>query len=154
MSTMVELPDAGALASLVSGVTETMFNITCVLDDGIDGPRLDESTWPLTFLSISGSRELTVAVATDPASSRILASTMFDCPLDEVDEEMARDALGELDNIICGQLKLLLGGECRLGLPRPGDFAALNAAEPWRAVLLRNRTMGVTVWVALAPGDI
>lgn len=154
MSTLVDLPDSEALAGLVSGVTETMFNITCNMAEGGEAPVLDESSWPLVLLHLSGHRELTVAVATDPDSSRLLASAMFDSPLAEVDEEMAMDSLRELVNIIAGQIKALLGGDCNLGLPLVGNYATAGLGDAWRGVFLANSDAGVTVWVAMTPGHV
>ncbi len=45
------------------------------------------------------------------------ASTIFALSTDEVSLELLQDALGELTNIVGGNLKALFGGMCFLGLP-------------------------------------
>ncbi len=46
-----------------------------------------------------------------------VASAIFSLPVEEVTLELMQDALGELTNIIGGNLKALFGGTCFLGLP-------------------------------------
>ena len=57
------------------------------------------------------------------------------------DAEAVRDALGELTNILGGNLKALLPGPCHLGLPTVGsgqDFSAgLPAGRPLLQVPFR-----------------
>jgi chemotaxis protein CheX len=45
------------------------------------------------------------------------ASAIFGLPPEEITFELMQDALGELTNIIGGNLKALFGGKCYLGLP-------------------------------------
>lgn len=49
------------------------------------------------------------------------AAAMFDLPPAEVTTEMRQDALGELTNIVGGNLKALFSGRCYLGLPAVVD---------------------------------
>jgi chemotaxis protein CheX len=49
--------------------------------------------------------------------ARAAAATIFALPPAEVSLEMKQDALGELTNIIGGNLKALFSGKCHLGLP-------------------------------------
>src|SRR5207253_367907 len=51
------------------------------------------------------------------ALARDVAGFLFGRPPDEVEKDDLRDALGELANIIGGNLKALMSGVCRLGLP-------------------------------------
>jgi chemotaxis protein CheX len=45
------------------------------------------------------------------------AVRMFGMAADQLPDDLVRDALGELTNILAGNLKGLLSGSCRLGLP-------------------------------------
>ncbi len=59
-----------------------------------------------------------------------LAAQMFELPVDEIDDELVADAIGELVNIIGGNVKALLPTPSRLGLPEPrGGEPAQVVAE-------------------------
>src|SRR5689334_23323591 len=113
------LPDLAAVATLVSGVTETMFKLPFTLEhaEGPGAHREDSTNWRTLGLVLSGRRPLHVAISSDATSGRQLASTMFQCELSEVDPVMVDDALGELVNILAGQLKLVMGLDDDMGLP-------------------------------------
>ncbi len=55
-----------------------------------------------------------------------VASSMFGAPLCDTADELARDAMGEIVNIVGGNVKALLASSCELSLPqlREGDLAA------------------------------
>lgn len=150
---MTQLPDSETLTGLVSQVTETMFDMTCVMAETIDTPAPDNDDWRLVILPLTGLHDVTVAVACDGESSELLGSAMFGLSLEEVDEEMAYDSLSELANIIAGQIKSLLGGECILGLPRRARFGEAEVGSSWRSATLVSPLTGVAVWVAISePG--
>lgn len=74
-------------------------------------------------IAIEGAWNGAVVIACSQALARRAAAAMFGCPLAEVDEAAWRDTLNEVANIMGGNLKSLLPGPSRLGLPQ--------ALGPW-----------------------
>ena len=75
-------------------------------------------------VGISGAWTGEVMLRCDQALGRAVAACLFGVAEEEADREMVQDALGEMANIVAGNLKPLFGGKCRLGLPTLADSAA------------------------------
>jgi chemotaxis protein CheX len=68
-------------------------------------------------IHISGAAELTLLVASPEGLARDIAAAMFGLASDEVDDELVFDALGEVANILGGNVKGLIASETQLSLP-------------------------------------
>ncbi len=66
---------------------------------------------------VRGAWQGRVVLRCDPALARLAAARMFGLRPEEVTDEQTRDALGELTNMVGGNLKGLLPGSSSLGLP-------------------------------------
>ncbi len=66
---------------------------------------------------VRGAWQGRVVLRCDPALARLAAARMFGVPAEEVTDEQTSDALGELTNMVGGNLKGLLPGSSSLGLP-------------------------------------
>jgi chemotaxis protein CheX len=66
---------------------------------------------------VRGAWEGRVVLRCDPTLARLAAARMFGVPAEEVTAEQTHDALGELTNMVGGNLKSLLPGSSSLGLP-------------------------------------
>lgn len=73
-------------------------------------------------IRISGDWQAGLEVLTSVNGSRRLAEQMFELPADELTEEDIADALGEIANMIGGNLKGLSFGETKLSLPCVGPM--------------------------------
>jgi chemotaxis protein CheX len=83
-------------------------------------------------VSITGAWHGWVRITCSPTLARRLTGMLFMMEDDEVDDEQMRDALGEVVNMIGGNLKALLPQPSKLGLPEPtagGDDAIVAAAS-------------------------
>jgi len=100
-------------------------------------------------VAIDGAWTGRVRVETSVALARRLTSQMFDVPEDDVDDEMMSDAIGELANIIGGNVKALLPTPSKLGLPEPRGGAP---AEVIAEAGLACEDEPVTVVVEKFPG--
>jgi chemotaxis protein CheX len=69
------------------------------------------------FIQIMGAWDGTVILDCDKELSGLLASLIFSTPKDKISDEEILDALGELVNIIAGNLKAHLPQPCHLSLP-------------------------------------
>jgi chemotaxis protein CheX len=70
---------------------------------------------------ISGAWEGLVALTCDEELARQAAGAMFDCDPELLTSAEIDDALGELANIVGGNLRPLLPQQNRMGLPRAVD---------------------------------
>ncbi len=69
------------------------------------------------FIQIMGAWDGTVILDCEKEMSRVLASLIFDVPIEKISDAEILDALGELVNIIAGNLKAHLPQPCHLSLP-------------------------------------
>jgi chemotaxis protein CheX len=67
---------------------------------------------------ITGEYDGAVHVRVTSALAATVAGRMFSLPATEIDEELTRDALAELTNMVGGQIKSLVAGPSKLSLPQ------------------------------------
>ncbi len=84
---------------------------------------------------ISGAWEGAVTIECTAHFARTAAATMFGVALPEVSAADTRDVIGELTNMLGGNVKALLPEPCRLSLPTVAEGSAL-ALRPLSGVLL------------------
>lgn len=77
-----------------------------------------------SVVTVSGDALGVVGVQTSGAGARAMAAAMFMMGADEVGEAEVADALGELANVVGGNVKGLLPGSNRLSLPALLDTGA------------------------------
>lgn len=70
---------------------------------------------------ITGAWTGSVHLRCDREVTTAAAARMFELPANQLSTDMVLDALGELTNMLAGNLKGLLPGPCELGLPTVGD---------------------------------
>lgn len=83
---------------------------------------------------ISGAWEGTVAIECSPKFAAWAAARMFDAT--QTSTEEVHDALGELTNMVGGNLKALLPGPSRLSVPEVGDSDGAGDGAMVRVVRL------------------
>jgi chemotaxis protein CheX len=103
---------------------------------------------------IRGAWEGSVSLRCPPALARDLAASLFDQGEGgaAVGDAEVHDALGELANIIGGNLKGLLSGPCRLGLPTvSAEAPAADAAALRSSAAFSSQGQWFVVVAALTP---
>jgi chemotaxis protein CheX len=75
----------------------------------------------LASVTITGAWNGVLTIGCSLKVARRAASIMFGKPEDAAAEEDMRDALGELTNMVGGNFKTLLKGDCRLSVPKVVD---------------------------------
>lgn len=136
------------MASVVSGVTETMLGLTFRATTG--GQPWNELVWRAAVLPIPGARPITVGLSSDETGCTALAAKMFQLEPGDVADDMLSDALCELVNMTAGLLKSNLRLEQALGLPRvvPSGQAPVPTPPPQtNAVVLQADKVGLVLWV-------
>jgi hypothetical protein len=144
---MSALPPPATLASVVSGVTETMLGLTFRSDEA--ARPWEELVWRGAVLAIPGAQPITVGLSSDQPGCGQLAARMFQMEAPELGDEMLSDALCELVNMTAGLLKSNLKLEQALGLPRlvpPGQPPVPPLADSDR-IVLRAEGVGLVLWV-------
>lgn len=101
---------------------------------------------------ISGSWNGSVILSCSAALARRAAAAMFEVGVDDLDDEEVADALGELVNIIGGNLKCLLPEPSQLSLPTVSFGAAHVVTVPGAGLLehvemeCHGERMHIAVW--------
>jgi chemotaxis protein CheX len=86
-------------------------------------------------VAVTGAWRGTVLLACPTDLARTAAAAMFDRPAERLTDDEVADALGELTNMIGGNLKSLLPGPSRLSLPSV-TVGASSTVPPPGAVLV------------------
>jgi len=93
----------------------------------------DETAW-LATVQIEGDWNAQVdTIVTKDLASRI-ACSMFSMEPDELTHDELTDAMGEVVNIIGGNIKGVVGNDCKLHLPCVGMFKEPTCGTPDRSL--------------------
>ena len=105
------------------------------------------------WVDISGPWTGSVVVSCAPATAQALTeSVLMMRPPTQADDEDVADALGELANVLGGNIKSVLPGESRLGLPQIGAAPARGGLDDVRALNGQWRGQFMTITVQGATG--
>ncbi len=146
---MNPLPPPEKMASLVSGVTQTMLGLTFVPDDAAALPPRN-LVWRTAVLPIAGARPLTVGLSSDQAGCSQLSAAMFSVDPNEVDQAMMNDSLCELVNMTAGLLKSTMALDQALGLPKilePTDHPPPPPPTGPHSIVLKADHLGLVLWI-------
>jgi len=115
-------------------------------------PRLDGGDVIVGCVTVSGEWRGSVLLACPARLARMAASAMFDRPADALDDREVADALGELTNMVGGNIKSLIPGPSRLSMPAV-TVGAAPTVKPPRAALVATVSLAceglpltVSVW--------
>ena len=100
------------------------------------------------WVDIIGPWNGSVVVTCAPTTAAALTqSVLMAHPPAEVDDEDVEDALGELANVLGGNIKSVLPGEFRLGLPQVGSAPPHGRLDDVRALVGQWRGQYLTITV-------
>lgn len=138
----------------VLGITRDVWeSFTGRAIDVADGQvRRDGGDVTVGCVTVSGEWQGSVLLACPAQLARMAASAMFDLPAEQLDDQEVADALGELTNMIGGNIKSLIPGPSRLSMPAVTVGASLTVRMP-RAALVSTVSLAceglpltVSVW--------
>lgn len=118
---MTEILSNDDLFSIAETVWSTMLGLELARADDIDG-KVGEST-VTALVQITGDWDGACTIECSPRLAGQFASAMFQMDVDELDDEMIRDAMGELANMTGGNVKGVAPGENTLALPTVSEGA-------------------------------
>jgi chemotaxis protein CheX len=103
-------------------------------------------------VSFTGAWQGSVLLACPAQLARMAAAAMFDRPAEQLDDREVADALGELTNMVGGNIKSLIPGPSRLSMPAV-TVGASPTVKPPRAALVTTVSLAceglpltVSVW--------
>jgi chemotaxis protein CheX len=100
-----------------------------------DQVRPDGGDVTVGCVTVTGAWQGSVRLACPAPLAQMAASAMFDLPAAQVDDEQVADALGELTNMIGGNLKSPIPGPSRLSMPTVTVGASSTVPMPHAALL-------------------
>ena len=121
------------ILGITRDVWESFTGRTIELAD--DHPRPDGGDVTVGCVTVTGEWQGDVLLACPAQLARMAASAMFDLPAAQLDAEQVADALGELTNMIGGNLKSLIPGPGRLSMPTVTVAASSTVHVPGAALL-------------------
>jgi CheY-specific phosphatase CheX len=140
------------LSAIVQEVWRSMLGLDARLSSPppAAGTRLEAYDGLIGCVGLAGSLEGAVVLACPGPLARRAASVMFDLPIEQVEESEVSDVLGELTNVVAGNLVSNCLDGCQVQLPKVLDpasyergFASIRLVEdlafecPAGAFLLR-----------------
>jgi chemotaxis protein CheX len=122
-----------------------------------DQVRPDGGDVTVGRVTMTGGWQGSVLLACPARLARMAASAMFDRPAEQLDDQDVADALGELTNMIGGNLKSLIPGPSRLSMPAVTVGGSSTVEVPGAALLstvsLACEGLPLTVSVWRTPAD-
>lgn len=121
-------------------------------EDTAPPSTLDEKKLLAQTLSMSEHSELEFLMIFSPSCGASFAGRVLECDSSNIDESTARDAMGELLNIVAGQVKSSLGSSHAIGLPiayriRPEKWNEEQVG--WSGRYISSSDRRVNIWLAV-----
>jgi chemotaxis protein CheX len=117
----------------INEITEKVWSMVLgfrILPVKCDPGRAQAQDFVLGKVSISGSWQGAVTLGCSSGLARRAAAAMFGKLPADADAGEIRDALGELTNMVGGNFKTLLKGECKLSVPNVVDTVPYGQVDP------------------------
>jgi len=102
------------IAEIVRDVWSSMLSLPVAVAPRAAGRTTGEVA---AAIEVSGASDCVVSLETSPVGARAIAAAMFGMEEGDVTDAEVSDAVGELTNVIGGNIKSLLPGPSRLSLP-------------------------------------
>lgn len=82
-------------------------------------------------IEIHGDEQATLRIDCSMALARQVAARLFDMPPEEIEMDLILDAMGEMANVIGGQVKGRWSGAVKLSLPVTQESGGVDATPSW-----------------------
>lgn len=123
-----------ALSEVVQNIWNTILGLEIYPSSSITAKSLG-SDGLVASLQCSGEWKGIVNLSCSPRFAREAASIMFGKHQLEVNNEDVNNAIGELANVVAGNIKSMLPGECQLSLPSVIDGKNINVMHHYGKIL-------------------
>jgi chemotaxis protein CheX len=108
-------PNENQIRSIVRSVWSTQLGLEIQDAEGPAQPPLPETM--TAAIHISGDYHGAIVLESSRIIIRLAASIMFDLPTEELVDADERDVIGELANVVAGNIKALIAGSNSISLP-------------------------------------
>ena len=138
----------------IAGITQDVWSsfVGTVIGSADEEVALDAVDVTVGCVAVTGDWKGCVLLACPKQLARTAASAMFDLPAEQLTGDEIADALGELTNMVAGNIKSLLPGPSRLSIPVVMVGASSTARMP-SAVLVNTVSLAceglpltVSIW--------
>jgi len=138
----------------IVGITQDVWSsfVGTVIGSAAEEVALDAVDVTVGCVAVTGDWKGCVLLACPEQLARNAASAMFDLPAERLTDDEVADALGELTNMIAGNIKSLLPGPSRLSMPAVMVSASSTVRMP-HAVLVNTVSLAceglpltVSIW--------
>lgn len=152
-------PDASTLSQALTPRSQEVWNSMLgldlqVSDMALPAPSAGAQRWS-GCIALSGDWRGAVTVSCLEPMAKLAAGSMFGMePADATAAEI-QDAIGEIANMVGGQTKMVLGGNCSLGLPVVIEGHSFEATVPHSHTVVKLHFLcdGHPVEVAIVGAD-
>jgi len=132
--------DEQTLQQVVTDVCSGMLGLELVPSEEFTCDDVDALS---AVIRISGGWDSLVQVLTPRRTAVAIASSMFAMTEDELSEAEIRDAVGEIVNMVGGNLKGIVEGESSLSLPCVGEVSGTSPFDAdFNGLCVSNRCQG------------
>jgi chemotaxis protein CheX len=121
------------LSEVVRSVWDAMLGLTLVPADQ-PYETADDERCLTGCVQITGSWEGAVMIDLPEQLAREAAAAMFGCEPDDLGDEEVLDALGEVANMVGGNVKGMIDADCKLSLPTVAEGSNFRVAVPGSGV--------------------
>ncbi|MCB1739972.1 MAG: chemotaxis protein CheX [Gammaproteobacteria bacterium] len=97
--------------------------------ESVPEPRCTPASWVVSSVEITGEWNGTVFLACTARFAERSAATMFDCDAADMEPGDVYDALGEMVNMVGGNIKAVLPPPCRTSLPTVIEVPEFDVEE-------------------------
>jgi hypothetical protein len=152
MPDLVDLPNAQAIARLANTATQMLYGVPIEFGGTCQADFPDAAGGHAAVVPLIGAPTYVIWAKAIADGGYALASVMFDCKPEAVDEGMVDDSLRELVNILAGQLKGLIAPWHQLGLPSrlTDDLSFVDSDQFTGArIYIRNARAEIDLGVAV-----
>lgn len=138
---MVEPIDISAIIETFDIITTTMLNRGSVHDTAAAGRDLAALLDCTAVVTVPGPVPITIALSSSDHGVRALTCALITAEPPDVDASMLGDTMGELANMLAGQIKAVLNLHQSLSLPKilgRGELAWSLDSDSWQHIPVKT----------------
>lgn len=141
------------VGGMLMSVTQSMFNETFVPDEKRSQmPDLESTNRYARVLTLSADTKIELVCIGSARCGAQLAGKLLQCAESEVEAEVIGDAVGELVNVIAGQVKSFMGTSHVIGLPQDFDPSSEMGSERnllWQGRIYHSPSGTIHLWMGI-----
>jgi hypothetical protein len=154
---MLEQLDTEVIIEIFDMITSTMLRLGSVQDTS-DADHDPAAVLDCTaVLAVPGAVPITIALSSSSHGARDLTCALLAVEPADVDASMLADTMGELANMLAGQIKSLLNLQQSLGLPKilgERAFAWSLETDTWHHIRVKTGDIQILLSISTDAGTV